>query len=62
MIHKSLLFLVLLVVSDFSNHKAVKIGRQAERTFSSGILLPKWQQGKSEFSELSINVKIFEIV
>jgi len=30
-----------LVISDFSNQKAVKIGREAERTFRSGITLPK---------------------
>ena len=34
--HKRLLYLVVLVISDFSNHEPLKTGRKADRTFRSG--------------------------
>jgi len=55
MIHKDLLFLISLVISDFSNHKAVKKRREMRRDYH-----PKFEKPKSRNFMISITAVILD--
>jgi hypothetical protein len=55
MIHKGLLFLVSLVISDFSNHKAVNRRREMRRDYH-----PKFENPKSRNFMFSKTVIILD--